>query len=190
MNDTETKETNKGLNRFLPIIAIIAIVVILAVIIGGRSKDSKPATLSAKETRREVKIKDITADRNITEYDAEQGGSDKSVIDGSPLTWWYGPTNGRDAISLTLELANPEQISEIDVQFTDQYRYSTNFSVFIKDGDSWTTVKDVRGNQEQLTQIIIDPEKIVATKSIKVSFYNGKDADGLVSVAEIKVFKH
>lgn len=135
----------------------------------------------------EARIKGVSASVSVPGYTDTEGGAAKSVIDGSPTTWWYGPT-GKDPISLTLEFPTQMLVGEVDITFIDG-RQSTDYAIYLKDGDSWVTAKDVIGNKDQYVQEVIDSTKTISTKDVKLSFYRTVAADGLLGVAEVKVFK-
>ena len=141
-----------------------------------------------KEARvTEARVKGATASRSIAEYSITSGGAASSVIDGSPATWWYGPT-GTEPVSLTMELSAQVPVGEVDITFIDG-RQSTDYAIFLKDGDSWPTVKDVVGNKDVIVREVIDPTRIISTKEVKIAFYKALVGDGLTGIAEVTIFK-
>lgn len=136
---------------------------------------------------KEVKIKEGTSDKNSPGYADVEGGSAASTIDGLPATWWYGPT-GKESVSLIFELSEPVFVGEVDIIFLES-RYSTDFTIFFEDGGSWITAKDISGNNNLKVEEKIDPSRIISTRKVKVSFAKTPVGDGLVGVAEVKVFK-
>lgn len=146
---------------------------------------------NAEQTRlvrvKEVKIKGGTSDKNSPGYTDAEGGSAASTIDGLPATWWYGPT-GKEPVSLIFELSEPVFVGEVDIIFLKS-RHSTDFTIFFEDEGSWVTAKDIFGNDNLRAEEKIDPSRMISTQKVKVSFAKTPVGDGLVGVAEVKVFK-
>lgn len=182
-------DENKPAKLFSYLKTFFLIASILYFFIGIRKINQKLDSIDQKKEARvtEARVKGASASRSIAEYSITAGGSASSVIDGSPATWWYGST-GAEPVSLTMELSAEVPVGEVDITFIDG-RQSTDYAIFLKDGDSWVTVKDVVGNKDQIAREVIDPTRIISTREVKLAFYKALVGDGLTGVSEVKIFK-
>ena len=182
-------EENKPVKLFPYLKAFFLIALVLYFFVGIRRINQKLDSIDQKKEVRvsEARVKGASASRSIAEYSVTSGGSASSVIDGSPATWWYGLT-GAEPVSLTMELSAEVPVGEVDITFIDG-RQSADYAIFIKDGDSWTTVKDVVGNKDPIAREVIDPTRIISTREVKIAFYKALVGDALTGVAEVKIFK-
>ena len=184
MDETKPIKPFSNLKAFL----LVALVLYFFISI-GRINQRFGSVNQTKEIRvGEVKIKAVSANVSIPEYPETAGGQANSVIDKSPTSWRYGSTGKDPAASLTLELSEQVPIGEVDIIFRES-RHASVFTIYLKEGDSWITVKDVLGNEDQSIAVIIDPSKVISTREVKISFFGTSVGDGLIGVAEVKIFK-
>ncbi|MFA4880054.1 MAG: glycosyltransferase family 39 protein [Candidatus Doudnabacteria bacterium] len=129
----------------------------------------------------------IRAKQTQDSNNPETGGAVKSVIDGSPETWWYGKVTPDEPNLIEINWPVAHKISKIDLSFT-KTRVAQNYKIQAADGDQWKNNLEVKNNKSDY-KVHLFALHPIQTDKIRLWIQKTESSDKLQQINEIYIYE-